>query len=313
VVSTVPLRILYSSAHHSYTETHCFLFTHADAWPETEEAAAVAVAESRAARAAAGDDVLMDEDTWNRHEYLIATKARIPVIKGIALSFKLGILKIGRLLWPPTEFLAELQHAGANTSTDTFEPEVLAAATSSQGDAPNATTDQTRALLKAIPGRINVLLDSAGRTGAQTALQTVLSWYPTVELSRLYAVREEATAMLQKAYADVHRLACTMVDWFSVYQYTPYLDDDGRPLAASSMAALAADSSSIRPYETAAPQPARSSSGYMHHDSDLSDSGSSHRSPKSKRARGSTSAGQDLPTAGDEPAAASAPPPAPTL
>ena len=313
MVSTVPLRVLYSSAHHSYTETHCFLFTHADAWPETEEAAAVAVAESRAARAAAGDDVLMDEDTWNRHEYLIATKARIPVIKGIALSFKLGILKIGRLLWPPTEFLAELQHAGANTSTDTFEPEVLAATTSSQGDAPNATTDQTRALLKAIPGRINVLLDSAGRTGAQTALQTVLSWYPTVELSRLYAVREEATAMLQKAYADVHRLACTMVDWFSVYQYTPYLDDDGRLLAASSMAALAADSSSIRPYETAAPQPARSSSGYMHHDSDLSDSGSSHRSPKSKRARGSTSAGQDLPTAGGEPAAASVPPPTPTL
>ena len=142
-----------------------FLFAYAEAWPESEEAAAVAVAEDRAARAAAGKTVIMDEDTWNRHEYLIATKARIPIIKGIALSFKLGILKIGRLLWPPTEFLAELQNAEASTSTDTFEPEVLVATSSSQGDAPNATTDQTRALLKAIPGRINVLLDSAGWMG----------------------------------------------------------------------------------------------------------------------------------------------------
>jgi len=95
-----------------------------------------------------------------------------------------------------------------------------------------------------------------------------------------------------------------MVDWFSVYQYTPYLDDAGRPLAASSMATLAADSSSIRPYETAAPQPTRSSSGYQYRDSDLSDSGSSHRSSRSK---------QDPPTATDEPTDASMPPPAPTL
>ena len=103
---------------------------------------------------------------WTRHEYLIGTQARIPVIKGIAQSFNLGILKIAALLWPPSELKAELQRLTVSSSTDTFEPEVLVATSSNKGEAPNATTAQVRTLLKAIPGRIDILLDSAGRTGA---------------------------------------------------------------------------------------------------------------------------------------------------
>jgi len=55
-----------------------------------------------------------------------------------------------------------------------------------------------------------------------------------------------------------------MANWFSLYDYTPYLDDQGNPLAPSSIAALADDSlnSSLLPYDEPAPQPTRSSSGY---------------------------------------------------
>ena len=50
-----------------------------------------------------------EADAWDRREYIIATEARIPVINGVALSFKLGILKIAELLWRPTELKIALQ------------------------------------------------------------------------------------------------------------------------------------------------------------------------------------------------------------
>ena len=210
-----------------------FSFDTAEAWPESEEAAYAAVNQSRAERAAAGGSVQSETDTWTRHEYIIATQARIPVIKAIPMSFKLGILRIVGILWPPAELQAELQRLTTSTSTETFEPEILTVAASKRGEATNATTDQIRTLLKAILGRIDVLLDSAGRTGAQTALQTVLSWYPQVKLPQLYNIRGNATALLERTYAEVNRLASTMVDWFSVYTYTPYLDDEGNPLGCN--------------------------------------------------------------------------------
>ena len=137
-------------------------FDTAEAWPESEEAAYAAVNQSRAKRAAAGGSVQSETDTWTRHEYIIGTQTRIPVIKAVSLSFKLGILRIARILWPPAELQAELQRLTTSTSAETFEPEILTAASSERGEAPNATTDQIRTLLKAIPGRIDVLLDSAG-------------------------------------------------------------------------------------------------------------------------------------------------------
>src|SRR3954462_1284215 len=125
----------------------------------------------------------------------------------------------------------------ANSPTATHEPsDEEEEEDSDLGDAPNATTEQTRVLLKAIPHRIDVLLDSAGRTGAQTTLQTVLSWHPQIRLPRLYTIRDGATEMLEKTYTEVNRLASTMVNWFSPYDYTPYLDDEGNPLAPTSIA-----------------------------------------------------------------------------
>ena len=97
--------------------------------------------------------------------------------------------------------------------------------------------------------------------------------------------------MLEKTYAEVNRLASTMVNWFSPYDYTPYLDEGGNPLAATSISGLA---------------------------DELSDSGSSHTSPRSKQADATSTDAQtelDVATAQADltpPTTSSAPPAAPT-
>ena len=114
----------------------------------------------------------------------------------------------------------------------------------------------------------------------------MLSWYPKVQIPKLYSLRDGAAEMLEKNYAEINRLAITMVSWYSPYEYTPILDDDGNMLAPTSIAALASSSlnSSICPYDGVAPQPTRSSSGYRHRDSGSSDGSSSHTSSRSRHA-----------------------------
>src|ERR1041385_4157856 len=183
VVSISCIRVHFLTAFLFYLVAHTF-FHDAEAWPESEAADYAAVAKSREETVAAGGTCQLEDNVWTRHEYLLGTEARIPVIKGIALSFKLGILKIAESLWSPTELkvgLQKMRHA-AGTSAEIREPETLDEEDSDKGEAPNATTEQTQILLKAIPRRIDVLLNSAGRTSAETTLQTVLSWYPQVKL-----------------------------------------------------------------------------------------------------------------------------------
>src|SRR3954466_4293305 len=90
----------------------------------------------------------------------------------------------------------------------------------------------------------------------------VLSWYPQVKLLRLYTIRDGAADLFERTYAEVNRLASTMVNWFSPYDYTPYLDEEGNPLAPTSIDGLADDSlhSILNPYEAPSSQPTRSSS-----------------------------------------------------
>src|ERR1041385_8628042 len=269
-VSVSCIRVHFPTAFLFYLVAHTF-FRDAEAWPESEAAAYAAVAKSREETVAAGGTCQLEDNVWTQHEYLIGTEAHIPVIKGIALSFKLGILKIAESLWSPTEIKVGLQRMKhvAGSSAETREPETLDEEDSDKGEAPNATTQQTRILLKAIPHWINVLLNSAGQTGAETTLQTVLSWYPQVKLSQLYSLRENAADLLEKTYTEVNRLASTMMNWFSPYDYTPYLDEGGNPLAATSISGLAEE---------------------------LSDSGSSQTSPRSKQAGAAASEAQSDPT-----------------
>jgi hypothetical protein len=238
-----------------------------EAWPESEPAAEAAVAKYREKTAAAGGNVERADNMWTRREYILGMEARIPVIKGIAMSFKLGILKIAKHIWPANELkvgLQQLQQAASSSAVSEVEED------SDQGEAPNATTEQTRQLLRVIPRRIDVLIDSAGRTAAQTALQTVLSWYPRVELSQLHSIREGATDLLEKSYVEVNRLASTMLGWFNAYEYTPYVDDEGHPLAAPTFLEMAE----------------------VH-----SDSESSQTSPRSKQGRATSTDAQSEPAA----------------
>src|SRR3954471_12565245 len=90
-----------------------FLTSHtifdAEKWLASEDAAEAAVTKAREEQAAAGEPLRTEADAWDQHEYVIATAARIPVIEGVALSFKIGILKIAELLWRPTELKLALQ------------------------------------------------------------------------------------------------------------------------------------------------------------------------------------------------------------
>src|SRR4051812_19446289 len=133
-----------------------------------------------------GWTVRTNEEGWSRREYILATEARIPVIKGTAMAFKLGILKIAELLWKPSKLkmaIARMRN-GAGSSAGTYEPFNEEEEDLDKGEGPNATNEQVQILLKAIPRRIEALLDSAARTGVDTALQTVLTWYPKLKLEQ---------------------------------------------------------------------------------------------------------------------------------
>src|SRR4051812_23584477 len=110
-----------------------------------------------------------------------------------------------------------------------------------------------------------------------------------------------------------------MINCFSPYDYTPYLDNEGNPLATTSIAGLADDSlnSSLRPYDAPTPQPTRSSSGYRYRDSSHTSPRAEHTEVESSKARESTelqkesefAGAQADPTVLDKPAPTSTQPP----
>ena len=135
-----------------------------------------------------------------------------------------------------------------------------------------------------------------------------------MELPKLYSIRANTTELFERTYVEVNHLATTMVNLFLAYTYTPYLDEDGNPLPATSMAGLDDSTmySSVRPYDSPAPQPTRSESGCRPRDPDLEDSGSSVSSPKSKKGVTSSTARQTEPSPSGGPATTSTPPTAPS-
>ena len=89
--------------------------------------------------------------------------ARLPLIKGAILTFKTGIAKLNRRLWSADE----------------------------QPDALFRTQDVVN-MLRVAPRRVEALLDSVVRAGAQTALMMVKSWYPGLDLQALTGLRARA-------------------------------------------------------------------------------------------------------------------------
>ena len=67
-----------------------------------QSAAEEAVAKDQEVRRATGKDVSKNAP-WSSAEFVLATVARLPLIKGVILTFKTGIAKLNRRLWPADE------------------------------------------------------------------------------------------------------------------------------------------------------------------------------------------------------------------
>ena len=80
----------------------CFCFLLLGSWPTTQEAAEKAVQDHRQALRA--DGAMVDEVApWSSNEIILATLARIPLLKGALCSFQTGVEKLNRLLWPAAQ------------------------------------------------------------------------------------------------------------------------------------------------------------------------------------------------------------------
>ena len=90
----------------------------------------MAIADSRQARRENGEAV---EETapWSPHKCVLATRVRLPLVKGALCAFKTGVVKLNSLIWP----------------------------ISGLPGAPDTTANVVN-MLWAAPRRINALLDS---------------------------------------------------------------------------------------------------------------------------------------------------------
>ena len=71
-------------------------------WPTTQAAAEKAVEDSRQARREGGE-AIEDGAAWIPAEFVVATAARMPLVKGAICTFKIGIVKLNKLIWPAAE------------------------------------------------------------------------------------------------------------------------------------------------------------------------------------------------------------------
>jgi len=186
----------------------------AGCWRGTEAAAIAAVEKSREARRADGEEIAEDA-RWGPADYLEAAKARLPTLKGALFVFKAGIGKLNRLLWPSSG-----------------QPEM------------RESTEAISAMLRAAPRRVDHLLDSAVRAGAQTALMLVRSWYPGLDLSVLTGMRVGSDEDVSSVWPDICHRAAEVKSHINPYEYTPYLDSDGNPLEMATYSDLVYSTSS---------------------------------------------------------------------
>ena len=185
-----------------------FLLPTAGCWRSTQTAAIAAVEESRQVRRAEGEEIAENAE-WGPVDYVEATKARMPLLKGAIFVFKSGISKLNRLIWNRQD-----------------EPEM------------RESTEAVAAMLRAAPRRVGHLLDSAVRAGAQAALMLVRSWYPGLDLDLLTAMRAGSGADLESVWPAIcHRSAMIGAN-INPLEYTPYLDPEGQPMETPTYSTL---------------------------------------------------------------------------
>ena len=71
-------------------------------WPATEPAAEKAIEDNRQTRRENGE-AITDGAAWSPSEYVLATGARLPLVKGAICAFKTGVIKLNQLIWLVSE------------------------------------------------------------------------------------------------------------------------------------------------------------------------------------------------------------------
>ena len=135
-------------------------------------------------------------------------------MKGAICAFKTGIVKLNQLIWPAAELPG----------------------------APDTTTNVVD-MLRVAPRRVDLLLNFAVRTGAQTALMMVKSWYPGLDLKILTGLRTSSDADVSAAWVDICHRAGEISSYVNPLEYTPYLDAEGAPVPAAAFSNLVHSSS----------------------------------------------------------------------
>jgi hypothetical protein len=176
-----------------------------DAWPNSTPVADGAVAAARLVRG----EVVAPDAGWNVEDFVVALDARIPHVKGALCTYKAGVQKLNDKLF-----------------RSRAEP------------IPNKTNEDVARNLKAAPRQLETLLDSAFRSGVQATLAIVKSWYPTVDLKLLRALRDESDAEVGAVWIEICHLAAELAHSVNLLEYTPRLDDAGRPISAAGLSNL---------------------------------------------------------------------------
>src|SRR4051812_35649068 len=73
-----------------------------EAWPASQTPAAKVVTNERRNRKEEGRS-MAETEAWNPSELILATTARIPVIRGSVFAFKMAFQQLADLIWSPTE------------------------------------------------------------------------------------------------------------------------------------------------------------------------------------------------------------------
>src|SRR4051812_16639060 len=105
------------------------------------------------------------------------------------------------------------------------------------------TTDDVARNLKVASRQLDVMLDSAFRSGVQAALSIVKSWYPEVDLDLMQALRDGSEDSVGAVWLRICKVAAELAGDMNLLEFTPYLDDHGSPIPPQSLSDLLYSSS----------------------------------------------------------------------
>ena len=158
-----------------------------DAWPNSTPVADKAVAAARLVR---GETVAPDAG-WSVEDFAVALDARIPHVKGALCTYKAGVQKLNDML-----FRSRTKPIASQTNEDVARN------------------------LKAAPRQLDIMLDSTFRSGVQASLAIVKSWYPTVDLNLVRAMRDGSDAAVGAVWTEICQVAAELVNAVNLLEYT---------------------------------------------------------------------------------------------